>query len=307
MGDRSREIRPESGGLQRIAWTRGRGCAEVADLLAGGTATRIDGDLRATCIRERIDALVSRKLSSFDLVPVIVPHSVDIENVERITAAVGGGPHSPFAVAVAARLGITTGVPTTAASVYRSSDTREATLERLAALAAPFPSIQLRSVPGDSAIQLIEDLDSATLLVVGVPGGSWFQRQIFGPGHRLAVGAPAGVLIVRTSEPRCYQLVADDAGSVAGPHLSVAAARQIIHDPVVAIAEEGVLIGVVRSDELEDLDDELQMGDVMHPPVSVGAAEPIDAISDVREYFGGGPIPVVDDAGKIVGMIPLGA
>ena len=307
MDDRPEEVHPEREALQRVASTRGQGCAEVANLLAGGTATRIQGDLRATCIRERIDAVVSRKLSSFDLVPVIVPHTVDVNSVERITAAVGGGPHSPLAVAVAARLGIAMGIPTTAASVYRASDSRELTLQRLGSLVAPFPSVQTHAVRGDSAVHLIESLDAATLLVVGAPGGSWFQRQIFGLGHRLAVRAPAGVLVVRTAEPRCYQMVEDDAGAVVGPHLSVSAARQIIHDPVVAVAEGGVLIGVVRSGELEELDGDLLMRDVMHPPVSVGAVEPIDAISDVREYFSGAPIPVIDDAGKIVGMIPLDA
>ena len=307
MDARPEEVRPEREALQRVAWTRGQGCAEVANLLAGGTATRIDGDLRSTCIRERVDAVVSRKLSSFDLVPVIVPQSVDVDSVERITAAVGGGPHSPLAVAVAARLGIAMGIPTTAASIYRASDARESTLQRLGSLVAPYPSVQTRAVRGDSAVHLVESLDAATLLVVGAPGGSWFQRQIFGLGHRLAVRAPAGVLVVRTAESRCYQMVVDDAGAVAGAHLPVSAARQIIHDPVVAVAEGGRLIGVVRSDELEELDGDLLLRDVMHPPVSVGAVEPIDAISDVREYFSGAPIPVVDDAGKIVGMIPLGA
>ncbi len=103
MDDQPDEVRLKHEPLQRVAWTRGGGCADAANLLAGGTAMRIEGDLRTTCVRERIDALVSRKLSSFDLVPVIVPQSVDFENVERVTAAVGGGPHSPFAVAVAAR------------------------------------------------------------------------------------------------------------------------------------------------------------------------------------------------------------
>lgn len=304
MEDGSNEVYPERGALQRVAWTRGDGCAEVANLLAGGTATRIDGDLRAMCIRERIDTVVSRKLSSFDLVPVIVPQSVDVSSVERITAAVGGGPHSPFAVAVAARLGITMGIPITAASVYRESEALESTLQHLEALVAPFPSVDTHAFRGDSAVHLIENLDDATLLVVGAPGGSWFQRQIFGPGHRLSVRAPAGVLVVRTAESRCYQLVEPGSGSVAGPHLSVSAARDIIHDPVVAVAEDGVLIGVVRSDELHELDGDLQMRDVMHPPVAVGAVEPVDAIKEVREYFAGGSIPVIDEAGKIVGMIP---
>jgi len=307
MEDQPGEARPKHGALQRVAWTRGRGCADVADLLAGGAAMRIEGDLRATCIRERVDALVSRKLSSFDLVPVIVPQAVDFENVEEVTAAVGGGPHSPFAVAVAARLGITMAVPTLAASVYREPDARESTLRRLESLVAPFPSVQASAVRGDSAVHLIESLDPTTLLVVGAAGGSWFQRQIYGPGHRLAVRAPAGVLVVRNAEPRCFHMAEDAAGTIAGPHMSVLAARQIVRDPVIAVAEGGVLIGVVRADELEDLDGDLMMRDVMHPPVSVGATEPLEAIAEVREYFGGGPIPVIDDAGTIVGMVPAAA
>ena len=155
---------------------------------------RIEGDLRATCIRERIDALVSRKLSSFDLVPVIVPQSVDFENVEQVTAAVGGGPHSPFAVAVAARLGITMGVPTMAASVYREPDDRESTLPRLESLVAPFPSVRpapyAETAPSTSLRASTPQRSSSS----AHPGGSWFQRQIYGPGHRLAVRAPAGVL-----------------------------------------------------------------------------------------------------------------
>jgi CBS domain-containing protein len=307
MEDQPDEIRPKQGALQRVAWTRGDGCADVANLLAGGRAMRIEGDLRATCIRERIDTVVSRKLSSFDLVPVVAPQSVDVDNVEQIAAAVGSGPHSPFAVAVAARLGITMGVPALAASVYRSDDARESTVQRLESLAAPFPSIQTRAVRGDSAVHLTESLEPATLLVVGAPGGSWFQRQIFGPGHRLAVHAPSGVLVVRTAEPRCFHMAANGEGAIAGPHLSVTSARQIIHDSVIAVAEGGVLIGVVRSEELEDLDGDLQMQDIMHRPVSVGATEPIAAIAEVREYFGNGSIPVIDDAGKIVGMIPVRA
>lgn len=307
MSDQPEEARPTHEPLQRVAWTRGGGCADAANSLAGGTAMRIEGDLQATCIRERIDALVSRKLSSFDLVPVIVPQSVDFENVEQVTAAVGSGPHSPFAVAVAARLGITMGVPTMAASVYREPDDRESTLRRLESLVAPFPSVRTSAVRGDSAVHLTESLDPATLLVVGAPGGSWFQRQIYGPGHRLAVRAPAGVLVVRTAAPRCFHAAEDAAGAIAGPHMSVSAAREVMRDPVIAVAEGGVLVGVVRTDELEELDGDLEMQDVMHPPVSVGATEPIEAIEEVREYFGGGPIPVVDDAGTIVGMIPAPA
>ncbi len=156
-------------------------------------------------------------------------------------------------------------------------------------------------------MHLTESLDPATLLMVGAPGGAWFQRQIYGPGYRLAVRAPAGVLVVRKAEPRCFHIAADAAGAVAGPHMSASAAREVMRDPVIAVAESGVLLGVVRAGALDDLHGDLMLRDVMHPPVSVGATEPIETIAEVRKYFGGGPIPVIDDAGTIVGVVPAAA
>ena len=45
----------------------------------------------------------------------------------------------------------------------------------------------------------------AVLVVIGAPGGSWFQRQLFGAGARLQAAAPGGVLVVRQDVPRVYQ------------------------------------------------------------------------------------------------------
>ncbi|HSJ70153.1 MAG TPA: hypothetical protein VLA29_00720 [Acidimicrobiia bacterium] len=295
---------PNNAALQRVAWTRGVGCADVADLLAGGRAMRIEGDLRATCINGRVDAVVTRKLTSFDLVPVVVPQSVEVASVERIAVAVGEGPHSPFAVAVAARLGTTMAVPVVASSVYRSDEEHDATLARLRELTRPYASLETNAVLGDSAVKLVEDLDPTTLLVVGAPGGSWFQRQIYGPGHRLTVSAPSGVLVVRSAPARCFHVAADDHESIVGPQMSVADARRVIRHSVVAVADHGMLVGVVRADELDDADEALTMSDVMHPPVSVDAAEPVEAVEDVRAFFDGSPIPVIDGSGRIIGMVP---
>jgi predicted secreted protein len=266
---------------------------------------RIEGDLRATCINGRVDAVVTRKLTSFDLVPVVVPQSVEVATVERIAVAVGEGPHSPFAVAVAARLGTTMAVPVAASSVYRSEDEHDATLTRLRELTLPYASVETSAVLGDSAVKLIEGLDPTTLLVVGAPGGSWFQRQIYGPGHRLTVSAPSGVLVVRSAPARCFHVATDDHESIVGPQMSVADARRVIRHSVVAVADHGTLVGVVRADELAGVDDDLTMSDVMHPPVSVDAAEPVDAVEDVREFFDGSPIPVIDGSGRIIGMVPI--
>jgi hypothetical protein len=51
---------------------------------------------------------------------------------------------------------------------------------------------------GPSVLELLHSLDRRTLLVAAAPGGSWLQRHLFGTGHRLAVRAPGGALVVRT-------------------------------------------------------------------------------------------------------------
>ena len=171
--------------MDQVAWTRGQGCAEIADALSGGTAIRIEGDLAEGCIRDRVDTLVTRKLTSFDLVPVVVPNDVDLGAVGGITVAVGEGPHSPLAVAVAARLAVTMEVPARAVSVQAPDTDVGDALDRIHGLIGHLDGVEAAVVEGSSVTALIEGLDDDTLLVVGAPGGSWFQRQIYGPGRRL--------------------------------------------------------------------------------------------------------------------------
>ncbi len=40
-------------GEMSVVWTRGKGCAELADLLTGGGSSRITGDLAEECINHR--------------------------------------------------------------------------------------------------------------------------------------------------------------------------------------------------------------------------------------------------------------
>jgi hypothetical protein len=290
--------------LLRVGWTRGAACAEVADVLSAEPAVRIDGDMRATCVHERIGAIVSRKLTSFDLVPMVVPQAVELDAVGSVTAAIGEGPHSPLAVDVAARIAGVLGIPCGAVSVYRGDEDRSRTEERLAELTRHVPDMEPRTLEGTSAVELVDDLHADALLVVGAPGGSWFQRQIFGPGHRLTVGAPAGVVIVRSAPPRCFHMGTDDSESVVGPHMAVGDVKRLVHHRVVAVADHGILVGVVRVESLEASDDAVPVSDLMEPPVSVDATETADVIADVRPYFDGSPIPVIDREGRIVGMVP---
>ncbi|MGI9667565.1 MAG: hypothetical protein ACR2N2_10835 [Acidimicrobiia bacterium] len=288
--------------IQHVAWTRGHSCAEVAEALSGGEAQRIEGDLTQGCVDGRVDTLVSRKLTSFDFVPVVVPNEVEIDNVGSITVAVGGGPHSPLAVAVAARLGSALSVPTTAVSVRApESDGKD---QQLSDLTGPYDNVTSAVVEGTSAVALIDRLDEASLLIVGAPGGSWFQRQIYGPGRRLRIGAPAGVLTVRSSTGRCFHIMQDPVGAAIGADMPVSDALTLAVAPVVAVADQGELVGTVRRDDLEGVDGDTTIREVMDLPVAVQDTDPVESVDELTSFYDGSPVPVVDSEHRFVGVIP---
>ena len=103
--------------------------------------------------------------------------------------------------------------------------------QRLEQMGAAFPELDLRVVHAQSATALVKDLPAQTLLVLGAPGGSWLQRQLFGPGHRLQVAAPGGSIVVRHAPRRCFHAMTSPSGHVAGPHLSVADAAHLFTSP----------------------------------------------------------------------------
>jgi hypothetical protein len=289
-----------------VGWSRGEGCAEVAAVLADGEPIRVEGDLRRSCVESRISLLVARKFSSFELVPVVVPNAVDIASIGSVSAAVGEGPHSPFAVDVASRVGRKLGIPVEVATVFRDDEDRERADLRLFHLAAPYPDIARRSVLGTSAVDLVDALEPSALIVVGAPGGSWFYRQIYGPGHKLAVAAPAGALLVRSSPRRAFHEARDVNDAIVGVHLSARDALQIVGHSVAAVADGGNLVGIVRTSALEAADPGTVIGDLMEAPVAVEAEEPLSSVDELRDFLDGGPVPVVDGGGRLVGLVVAG-
>jgi hypothetical protein len=249
--------------------------------------------------------LVTRRLSSFDLVSIVVPHHVEIGLVESVTAAVGDGPHSQLAATVAARVGATLRVPTAVATVYRRKDEIPAALDRLNRLGALYPNIERLAINQPSATRLVESLNPGTLLVVGAPGGSWLQRQLFGTGHRLVVRAPGGALVVRSAPRRCFQDATCPTGVAIGGDLMVKDALQILAHPLVPVAEDGRLVGSIGLSALVNADPTLSVAAVMEPPVAAAAHEPTaTTIPALRGHFGDSPIPVVDSDGYLLGSIP---
>ena len=303
MTDRA-EVSVVRGRFGRLAWTRGRGCSELVELLGASNSFRVEGDLMASCVDNGADGLVTRKLSDFDLVPAFIPYAFeDFATVGSVTAAVADGPHSELAARVAATIAEGLGVPAEVATVFRSGDEEPHARERLARLRPVVPGVKLRAVEGPSAVSLVEQLAPDALLVVGAAGGSWLQRQIYGPGHRLLVKAPSGAIVVRDAPRRCYHQASDASGVAFGPQMSAVDAGRLIAHPSVPVAQDGLLVGVVRSAAIHGADGGATVADVMEAPVSVRVDEPTDAADEIRAFLDGGPVPVVDRKGRLVGVM----
>lgn len=296
--------RPTSADDLAVVWTRGRGCVELAALLApNGEPTRIGGNLVGECIDRRADLLVSKKLpGDFDLVSVAVPVDFQPEKVTSVVATVAGGPHSLLAATVAARLGQAMGVPAEMVSASIPLDEAPEATEVLDRIGSSVPDISGRVVEVDGIDRLVEGLDDGALVVLGAPGGSWLQRAMFGPGARLRRTAQAGAVVVRSAPDRVFRFM--------GEPVYVAPLRQATDtlrfhaENTLAVAEEGRLIGVVRRQRLLDAGT-ASVGSVMEDALSVKVDGTIEEAWELEPDFGEDPIPVTDHEEYLVGGLSL--
>jgi len=288
-----------NGGRWSVVWTRGAGCAELAELLAAGQPQSVDGDLKQTVIETRADLLVARKLSSFDLVGTVVPNGFSPEKVDWVVAAIGGGPHSTLAAHVAERLSGALGVEGSLVSASPDPDHDESTDSVLAEIAAQVPDLPSKVVRAGSARDLVGTFDEGTLLVVGAPGGSWLQRQFFGPGRKLVVGSPSGAIVVRSSPRRVFhEMVEPDPF---GSQMLVADALRLMQTDMVPVAVDGVLVGAVSRRDLEAADPSATVGSVTRESVFVAPEDSLESVDELEAFVS--PVPVVDDGGRLLGVV----
>jgi hypothetical protein len=286
-----------------VVWTRGEGCAELADLLSPVAAVRADGDLVRACVRARADAVVSRRLSSsFDLVSQIVPDGVDLDASDSIVAAVSGGPHSPLAAAVAARLGEVTGIPASMVCAYRDEESQASAVSLIQDLYQLVPNIEYRLVEAEDAQSLTAQLPGGAALVLGAPGGGWLQRTFFGQGAKLIQSAPAGAIVVRSAPRRVFQEMTEPV-YVSPLHDAIDLLR--IHpDGRFAVADAGKLVGVVRRDALELAEPGVRVSQLMEDPQSIDVTDAIEHCAALWKEFAPDPMPVTHD-GALVGALTL--
>ena len=287
----------------RVVWTRGRGCAELAQLFAGGDAHRIAGDLADGCISHRADLLVSRRLpGSFDLVNVAVPFNFVPENVTRVVSAVGGGPHSEFAAQTAAALGRGLGVEAEMVSATRPGEDPGEAREMIERVGLNIDEIGGRVVEVEGIAELVASLDEGSLLVLGAPGGSWLNRAMLGPGARLRSKAQAGAIIVRSAPDRVFRWMG--APVFVGPLRSADDTLLMHNEHVLAVAEDGVLVGLVRRQHLQQAGS-AEVASVMEEALSAKVDETIVEASQLEPTFGRDPIPVTDHEEHLVGGLSL--
>ena len=294
---------PGRGSALSVVWTRGKGCSELAGLLGTGEPSRIGGDLVDECVSARADLLVSRRLpGSFELVNVAVPVDFEPENVTKVVSAVAGGPHSALAATTGALLAERLGVEAEMISAARPDDGVEEAEEILERIGLEVPSMSGRVVEVEGVAELLADLEEGSLLVIGAPGGSWLQRARFGPGARLRSKAQAGAVIVRSAPDRVFQHMGEPV--FVGPLRQANDTLRIHDEGVLAVADEGLLVGLVRREHLVSAGDAV-VGSLMEQAVSAKVDETVNDARVHEETFGEDPIPVTDHEEHLVGALSL--
>lgn len=280
-----------------IVYTRGADPRSLA-LALSPEAIQAGPNLAETCVAARAELLVTSRIGTFDLTAVAAPIDVDLENTDDVVAAVGAGPHSELAATLAHRLATSLGVESRLVTAARPGETEEAATS-LKMLAAELPGSDWDVIEDTAATKLWSTLSARSLLVVGAPGGNWFQRQLFGPGARLRAKAPAGSVVVRSAPQRVFH-IAEEPGTWLSPHLSLADAAAVAVDPVTPVVEAGVLLGVFRRNSAGgDV-----VGDQVEDAPSISMTDPIEDLGDVVGFFDKSPMPVIDESGRLVAVVP---
>ena len=287
----------------RVVWTRGNGCSELAALLSEREPDRIKGDLVQQCIDHRADLLVSRRFpGSFDLVSVAVPLDFVPENVTRVVSAVAGGPHSFLAADTASRLGRSLDVHTEMLSAIQPGDDPSEAEELLEHIALSVPDTSGRVIEVDGIAELVESLEEGTVVVFGAPGGSWLQRSMLGPGARLRSKAPAGAIMVRSAPDRVFRWMSEPV--FVGPLRLADDTLRLHQENVLAVADEGLLVGLVRRESLQGAG-AAAVGSLMEEAMSAKVDETIAEAMTLEPTFGRDPIPVTDHDEHLVGALSL--
>lgn len=287
----------------KVVWTRGKGCHELAEALGGERSDRVTGDIAESCIDERADFLVTKKLpTGFDLVNVAIPVDFQPERVTKVVATVAGGPHSRLAADTAVALADKLGVDVEMLSAARSDEEIEPARGMLDKVGEHIPGVERRVVVVDGISELVEDLDEGALVVLGASGGSWLNRLRTGPGARLRRTAQAGYVIVRSAPDRVFRFMGEPV--YVSPLRHADDTLRFHAENTLAVADAGRLVGLVRREGLMRAGTS-PVASVMEEALSVRQDETIVQARKLEPTFGPDPIPVTDEEEHLVGGLSL--
>ncbi len=244
--------------------------------------------------------MVTRKLSSFDLCSVAVPTDFDPDATTEVVAAVGSGPHSPLAAAIALRIGHRLGVPARGVYAHGAPGPLPSARRVLPEIVDRFPALRFEAIQAPSPADMVDALAPGTLLVIGAPGGSWFQRQFFGPGARIRHRAPSGTIVVKAAPRRVYQAM--EPPQAYGPQMRAGDAVALGLGDIV-VAANGALVGIVSSAELHRGDPGRELAELVSHAPHLEPDEPMDHAVELFAESNTAILPVVDRRGRLVGVL----
>ncbi|HUO45460.1 MAG TPA: hypothetical protein VM470_01370 [Acidimicrobiia bacterium] len=286
-----------------VLFTRGGGCEELAGLLSD-TAQRVSGDLAEFCVEQRADLLITKRPpGGFGLVSVAIPVDFVPDQIGRVVAAVSGGPHSGLVARLAGVLSGRLGVPAAVASAFFSDEDKSEAEAAVDRFADHLTDADRMIVAAEDPSGFVSQLPERSLVVMGEPGGSFLARIFFGAGARLRAAVPAGAVVVRHAEARVFHVM--DEPVFVGPLHHAGDTLRLHHHPLMAVVENGMLVGMVRRNALEQANSEAPVGELMesarYVSISDAAAEAIAVGESIRP----GPIPVIDQSGRLVGALHI--
>jgi CBS domain-containing protein len=285
----------------RVVWAGTNEAQRLASQLSGATASKAQSNLVQSCIESRASLLVLSKRTSFRLCSFAIPHGVNLDTTRSVVAAIGGGPHSALAAELADRLAKSLSVPASAVCGYSNPEEISRAEAVADAMAVRLPHLDTRIVEASSPAEMVGALPNNTLLVVGAPGGSWFQRRFFGPGPRIQAKAPGGTIIVNHNPDRVYQVMR--APVAYGPHMRVADAVAVAKGLDVTVAEDGTLIGTVTHEHLASAAPDAELHMIASDAAFLSAEDEIEEAIDLLDSISIRSIPVVDGRARLIGSV----
>jgi len=125
---------------------------------------------------------------------------------------------------------------------------------------------------------------------------------MLGPGARLRSRAQAGAIVVKSAPDRVFRWMGEPV--YVSPLRQADDTLRLHRESVLAVADEGILVGLVRRERLAYAGSSV-VEELMEEAVSAKVDETLDEARELESTFGADPIPVTDHEDNLVGGLSL--